>query len=109
MANPATVTLDLVPVPGPEDAEHLAAIGLLLGCGQGWQPKFQPGDRLGVAKARGILKELLKLPLRLEVRDDRLHYGPPASLSLMELAILVAWHAPLVLLLSAPKRGARHG
>lgn len=108
MANLATVALDLVPVPGPEDTEHLAAIGLLLGCGQGWQPKFQPADRLHVEKAVRILKELARLPIRLEVRDGRLHYGPPAALSLMELAILVAWRAPLAVLLSSPKRG-HHG
>jgi len=109
MVSPATVALDLVLVPGPEDADHLAAIGLLLGCGQGWQPKFQPADRPHVEKAKAILKELARLPIRLEVRDGRLHYGQPAALSLMELVILLSWQAPLVALLSSPKRGARHG
>ena len=110
MNNLAAPTVpNLVPVPGPGDTEHLAAISLLLGCGQGWQPKFQPADRLHVAKARSIHKELLKLPIQLEVRDGRLHYGQPAALSLMELVILLSWQAPLVALMTSPKRGGRSG
>lgn len=104
-----TIAHALTPVPGPDDVAHLAAVGLLLGFGHGWQPKFQPADRTHVAKAKSILKELGKAPIHLEVRNGGLYYGEPAAVSLMELTVLIAWQAPLAALLTSPKRGRSCG
>ena len=111
MSNAAPDYTTLVPVPGPGDTDHLAAIGLLMGLKEAWAPKFLPADRKHVAKAGQILKDFARLPFepKVEVCEGRLCYGPPTALCLLALSILVCWREPLLAYLTSPKRGARHG